>query len=238
MLLLHTNLTARAKTALRSPAAQLIGLVQAVWFAIASLVVRNTLGIAAAAERIRWTLQTLRRLFIRVVPAVVLIVTHHGLPDAVSVATPERPLVASVRLTVLTLLVRPVQTIIDSIAKPVPQNALAIITPVFVIVTIAVLLVRPINAIVIPIALEVVAYAQVVSLALELIRLAAHVAVRFITMIRTVKFPIALPDPPYAMPIITPELRLRTVSHLTVQLIAVVSTIILVIAPPPPRNAL
>lgn len=138
MFLLDANLTARTKSALRSSASEFVRFIQAVRFTITTLVIRYTLGITAAPERIRRTLQTLRGLLVRVVSAVVLVVAHHGLPDAVSVTATERPLVTSVRLTVLTLLVRSVQTIVDSVAQPVPQDALSVIAPVFVLVAIAV----------------------------------------------------------------------------------------------------
>lgn len=76
------------------------------------------------------------------------------------------------------------------------------------------------------------------ALALELVRLAAHVAIFFIAMIGTVVLPIAPPNTPDAISIPAAEFRLRTVTHLAVDLVRIILAIVLVITLPPAGNAL
>lgn len=154
-LLYQTDLTARSESTIRSPAAQLVRLVQAVWLTIAPQLVGNALGVATAAERIRRTLVAQTGLLVAVVPAVVLVVAHQPLADAVPIATFEGTFAASVLLAVFGLFVRSVQTVIDAIADPVPEDALAVVTSVLVVTAGAVFLVRSVDAVVVAVAEEV-----------------------------------------------------------------------------------
>lgn len=113
---------------------------------------RNTLGVAAATERSGRTLVAHARLLVAVVAAVVLVVAHQSLADAVAIATFEGTFVASMFVAVLEFFVRPVQTVVDSVADPAPEDALAVVASVLILVTLAVLFVRTVYAIVVAVA--------------------------------------------------------------------------------------
>lgn len=235
-LLYQTNLTARSESTVRSPTSQLIRFVQTIRKSITPQVVGNALGVTTAAERIRRTLMAKTAFFIAVVPAVVLVVTQQALTDAVPIATFEGTFVASMLLAVLGLLVRLVQTVVNAIADPILEDAFAVVTPIFVVPAGALFLVRSIDAVVVAVADEVRADTHVVALALELIRLAAHIAIVFIAMIGTVELPVAPPDASDAVAISAAKFRLRTVPHQAVDLVRIVLAIVLVITLPPAGN--
>lgn len=62
---------------------------------------------------------------------------------------------ASMLLAVFALLVRTIQTVVYAVADPVPQDTLAVVTAVLVVLALAVLLVRAVDAVIVPVAEEV-----------------------------------------------------------------------------------
>lgn len=92
------------------------------------------------------------RLLIAVVAAVILVVAHQPLADAVAIATFEGTFVASMFLAVLELFVRSVETVVDAVADPILEDAFAVVAPELVLMAFAVLFVRSVYAIVIAVA--------------------------------------------------------------------------------------
>lgn len=240
-LLLQTNLTARTETAHRLHAIDLIARIHAIYFAVASEMLRNAQLVAFALELLGAALaKQLAISFVRFVAdaAVKLSIAHTGLSYASPVIAAERMLAARNRCAQLDRFIAAIEAIGPAVAAPAGRNASTIVAFEFVRCTRTVRLIGAVAAVIVTVANVPIVDAKILIRTFEFGGSdARHIAAVFVAEIRTIVHAIASLGAGYAATVRASELRFGTIAHRAIRFVTFVHTIEVIIAIPSTGNA-